>query len=431
VSESLETEAHDIPARVPLPERFCNLDRLLHAMQARNLDGLVVTSMLNVFYLTGFNSIAHKSDEPRPYAVILSRHAPEHPVFVLADYYLGSLLSQPTWVEDVRPFRAVMMPLDLPPDRADVNRFIPAHGKDRKWVEQARSRFSFNMRDACLGAIGDLKLEGNRIAFDDPGFGLRLGLAPTDIADGYDPLMYARAVKTEDEIALLRRATRLNQTAIERTIGAWDTGMSWRELNHAYHRAVTELGGFVRDPGGMVWGHPRGGDAAITLQTGLDDFVVDPGMHVMFDCHGTLDLYCWDGGKTWVVDGEPQGDAKRYAQATAAAGEVLLDTMRPGAKVSELQAAARRTFRQEGVPDADSAVIFFHGLGLGHMDLEQTTADGSPNSDWSLEEGMMVPLHLLYPGDEHHRMWLEEVALITRDGGEPLFSWGLNPIIGN
>ena len=72
------------PARTPLPERFCNLERLQHAMQIRDIDGLVVTSMLNVFYLTGFNSIAHKSDEPRPYAVIFSRHAPEQPVFVLA-----------------------------------------------------------------------------------------------------------------------------------------------------------------------------------------------------------------------------------------------------------------------------------------------------------------------------------------------------------
>ena len=415
-------------ARTRLPDRFCNLERLLHAMQARNIDGLVATSMLNVFYLTGFNSIAHKSDEPRPYAVILSRHAPEHPVFVLADYYLGSLLSQPTWVEDVRPFRAGMMPLDLPPDRQDLDRFIPAHGNDRQWVEQARSSYVFDMGDACRAAIKDLGLDGGRIAFDDLGFGRRLDLASTELADGYDPLMYARAVKTEHEIALLKRATRLNQTAIERTVGAWDTGMSWRELNHAYHRAVTDLGGFVRDPGGMVWGHPRGGDAAITLQTGLDDFVVDAGMHVMFDCHGTLDLYCWDGGKTWVVDGEPQGDAKRYARATAQVGETLLGAMRPGTKISELQATARRAYRKAGVPDADAAIIFFHGLGLSHMDLEQTTADGRPNGDWALEEGMVVPLHVLYPGDEHHRMWLEEVALITRDGGEPLFTWGLGPI---
>jgi len=416
------------PVDAPLPERFCNLDRLLHAMQMRDIDGLIVTSMLDVFYLTGFNGIAHKSDEPRPCAVILSRQAPEDTVFVLADYYLGSLLSQPTWVADVRPFRAVMMPLDRPPARTDVDRFIPAHGFGVDWIERARAAYSFDMTSACRNAMHDLGLNSGRIAFDDPGFAHRLGIDSIEVVDAFDTLMYARAIKTEYELALLRRATRLNQEAIEATVGAWDRGMSWRELNHAYHRAVTDLGGFVRDPGAMVWGHPRGADAAITLQSRFDDFDVEPGLHVMFDCHGTLDLYCWDGGKTWVVDGAPRGDARSYARAVAAAAETLLGAMRPGAKVSALQAEARAAFRKSGVPDADAAVIFFHGLGLSHWDMEQTLADGTANVDWTLEEGMVVPLHLLYPGDARHRVWLEEVALITADGGEPFFTWGLEPI---
>ena len=116
------------PPREPLPRRLCNLDRLLHAMAARNLDGIVATTPQNVCYLSGFNAIAHKSDEPRPYAVLLSRHAPEHPVMVVADYYLATFLVQPSWVEDLRPFRAVMMPLDLPAARTDIERFIPASG---------------------------------------------------------------------------------------------------------------------------------------------------------------------------------------------------------------------------------------------------------------------------------------------------------------
>ena len=425
----MATAEHAIPSiDAPLPERFCNLDRLLHAMRARDLDGLVATSMLNVFYLSGFNGIAHKSDEPRPCAVVLSRQAPDDAVMVLADYYVGSLLSQPTWIADVRPFRAVMMPLDLAPAPSDIDRFIPAHGFGVDWIERARAAYTFDMVSACTGALRDLGLDRGRIAFDDPGFARRLGVDSIEVVDAFDALMCARAVKTDREVALLKRATQLNQQAIERTVDAWGRGMSWRELNRAYHRAVTDLGGFVRDPGAMVWGHPRGADAAITLQTRLDDFEVEPGLHVMFDCHGTLDLYCWDGGKTWVVDGAPRGDAKGYARAVAAAADTLLEAMRPGARVSALQAAARQTFRKCGVPDADAAVVFFHGLGLSHWDMEQTLADGSPNVDWTLEDGMVVPLHLLYPGDARHRVWLEEVALVTADGGEPFFTWGPEPI---
>ena len=98
----------------PCPSASATSSGCCSRCEARGLDGIVATLPYNVFYLTGFNAIAHKADEPRPYAVILSRHAPERPILVVADYYLATFLKQPTWVEDIRPFRAVMMPLDLP-----------------------------------------------------------------------------------------------------------------------------------------------------------------------------------------------------------------------------------------------------------------------------------------------------------------------------
>jgi Xaa-Pro aminopeptidase len=415
--------------RAPLP-RLCDLDRLRHAMTARGLDGIVASLPYNIFYLTSFNGVAHKADEPRPYAVVLARDAPEHPVLVIADYYLATFLKQPTWVQDIRPFRAVMMPLDLPPRRADIDRFIPPAGAGIAWVEGARRHYAFDMGEAVRKALLDLKLDRGRVAFDDMGFGFRLGLEHLEVADGYDPLMFARAIKTAPEMRLLERATQLNEAAILRTVAAWDKGTTWRDLNRAYARAVTDLGGFVRDPGAMVWGHPRGADPTLMLQTGLEDEEVTPGTHVMFDCHGTLDLYCWDGGKTWVVEGEPEGGARQFAGATAAVAETLLGAMRPGVRISELQAQARAVYRREGVPDPAAAVIFFHGLGLSHMDIEQRTADGRANTDWMLEDGMVAPVHLLYPGGEHERMWVEEVVAITKDGGRPLFSWGFAPLTG-
>ncbi len=417
------------PRREPLPKRFCNLDRLLHAMRARGLDGIVATTPQNVFHLTSFNGIAHKSDEPRPYAVLLSRHAPDHPILVIADYYLATFLAQPTWVEDLRPFRAVMMPLDLPSAHTDIDRFIPASAKGIGWVERARGNYAFDMTAALRGALKDLKLDRGRVAFDDPGFGLRLGLDTADIVDGYDAFMFARAVKTEPELRLLERATQANEAAIRRTVEAWRPGMTWRDLGHAYARAAVALGGFVRDPGAMVWNHPQGAEAAISLQAGLQTGEVERGTHVMFDCHGTLDLYCWDGGKTWVAGGEPEGAGMRNAEATARVAEALLEAMRPGARVSSLQALAREVYRKAGLPDAASAVVFFHGLGLSHMDIEQRLADGKSNADWTLEQGMVVPMHLLVPGGARERYWLEEVVVVTENGGRPLFSWGFGPLV--
>ena len=66
--------------RQQLPPRLCNLDRLIHAMESRGLNGIVACTPWNMYYLTGFNGIAHKADEPRPYACILSRQNPENPI---------------------------------------------------------------------------------------------------------------------------------------------------------------------------------------------------------------------------------------------------------------------------------------------------------------------------------------------------------------
>ena len=123
--------------------------------------------------------------------------------------------------------------------------------------------------------------------------------------------------------------------------------------------------------------------------------------------------------------------AKPIADAMAEVAAVVIEAMRPGSRISELQALTRDVYRKVGVSDADAAIVFFHGLGLSHMDIETNRADGTPNLDWVLEENMIVPLHLLYPGGEKERLWLEEVVLIRPDGGQPFFSWGFSPLIND
>jgi len=404
--------------------------RVHHAMAARGIDALVITSPLNLFYMSGFVGIAHKADEPRPYAMVWSRHAPDHPILIVADYYYAPAVSRAGWIQDIRPFRAVMMPMDLPAGPEDIEHFIPDWLKDDRWDKQARQHFSYSQGEALTKALSDLALDGKVIAFDDLGFGFRSGLDTNRLRDAYDVMMYARAVKTPAELTKLAAATALNERAIRQTMADWTPDMTWTEMDRAYARHAQALGGFVRDPGGMVWGHPRGPDAALVLSDALDNSVVGEGTHVMFDCHGTLDMYCWDGGKTWVAGGEPEGLAKTLERATGDVAETMLQAMKPGARISDLQALGRAAYRKAGVPDADAAVIFFHGLGLSHMDIEQTRADGSANGDWVLEEGMVVPLHLLYPGGQFERLWLEEVAVIESDGARPLFGWGFKALTG-
>ena len=41
---------------------------------------------------------------------------------------------------------------------------------------------------------------------------------------------------------------------------------------------------------------------------------------------------------------------------------------------------------------------------------------------------MVVPVHVLLPGGERERCWVEDVALVTPSGGQPFFSWGFDAL---
>jgi Xaa-Pro aminopeptidase len=423
-----QTETLPVFKRTALPSRLCNLGRLFDTLAQRDLDGLVAFLRPNVFYLSGFAPPSNQSvHETNGYAaVVISRHAPEQPVIVVAEFDLATFRHQPSWIEDVRPYATLILPFDIPLGPTPLDRFIPQAERSSDWAQRARTAYAPSLVAAVQSAMADLGLSraGARVGFDDLRLAQSVAAPEVQVIDAYGTLKYVRQVKTPVEVALLKTATQLNQLAIERTIATWSRGTTWQQMVHTYNVTATQLGGFVRDPGAIVLANPPGADPALYMFSGLEDFVVEPGMHIMWDCHGSWQHYCWDGGKTWVVDDEPRAASRSVADATAAAMGALQAAMRPGVRLSQLQATGRQVFRQAGLSVADEVFIFFHGLGLEHIDMELA----SSHQDWALEDGMVVSAHLQVPGDEHHRSWLEEIFLVGHDGGDPFFTWGNEPI---
>ena len=416
-------------ARTPFPDQFCNVERLWQTLEHRGLDGLVAYLRPNVFYLSGFAPPSNQSvHETNGYAaVVISRHVPHQPIIVVAEFDLAYFRQQPSWITDIRPYATLLLPFDIPVGPQPLDRFIPAAERTSAWAARARSVYAASLLDGVRGAVRDLGLGQGRVGFDDLRIANSMATPSIEVVDAYGALKFVRQVKTDAELHLLRTATQLNQQAIDRTIKSWSRGVTWQQLVHTYNVTATILGGFVRDPGAVVLANPPGPDPALYMTAGTEDFVVEPGMHLMWDCHGTWQHYCWDGGKTWVVDDEPRGAARLVGEATAVAMEALQGAMRPGARLSQLQATARQAFRGAGLGNADEAFVFFHGLGLEHIDMEVTDS----HQDWALEDGMVVSAHLQVPGDDHHRGWLEEIFLVTPTGGEPFFTWDHRPIAGD
>jgi Xaa-Pro aminopeptidase len=174
---------------------------------------------------------------------------------------------------------------------------------------------------------------------------------------------------------------------------------------------------------------------AIQIQTGFEkDYVIKNRTAIMFDCHGVWSHYCWDGGKTWVVGDDP---TPRMSLVATAAGNAILEIigqMRPGIRVSELQAVGRRALAKSGLARPEDALVYFHGLGLEHHDLELPQSkefEDQNRFDWTLEEGMVVAVHIAIGGDTEDRYYTEDIALVTRHAGEGFFKWGPGPLLNS
>ena len=59
------------PKRSDPTPQLVDVDRLVDLMARRNIDAVVASSHQNLYYLSSLNAVAQKSDEPRPFAVVI------------------------------------------------------------------------------------------------------------------------------------------------------------------------------------------------------------------------------------------------------------------------------------------------------------------------------------------------------------------------
>jgi Xaa-Pro aminopeptidase len=286
------------------------------------------------------------------------------------------------------------------------------------WGARGRGVYYAKMGEALGSALADLGLTHKRVAFDNLETGISIAAAfPQMTAIGGEALFrHVRARKTPQEVQLLKKATWINQTALERSVREWQKGMSWHDLLFCYQVHALSLGGAPNLPDTNAPGNERGTYFAADME--VADYELCEGMNIMFDLHGRYNSYCWDGGKSWVIGGAPHQGILKNWNATVTATQEMANASRTGEKISALSAIGFDTFRKLGYNEK-GIIIFFDGLGLDHID--QDLSHG--NKDWVLQRDMVYSIHVAFPGDEGERLFLEEILLIKDDSAERIFTW--------
>ena len=334
----------------------------LERLQER-LDGrLLVTSLVNIRYLTGFDTSNG--------ALLVD---PKGPVKLFTDFrYIEAAESTPG-VEAVLAKRSLML-------------------------------------DLAKRLRGKVKFEADILPFSQVE---SLGSGGLDLLPSSGIVESLRAVKDEDEIELIARAARAADRAFEALtaetwVGRSEREIAWRlrQLLHAH--GVDQLSFDTAIASGLNGSKPHGEP---------EDTIIEPRTLVTADWGARLNGYCSDCTRT-VETGDLPKQLRELYDVCLEAQVTAVDGIRPGMTGVEADATARDVIVAAGYGDS-----FGHGLGHGVGMFIHEAPRVSPESPDTLEVGNVITIE---PGIYVRGVGgvrIEDLAVVRDHGLELLTSF--------
>ncbi len=295
---------------------------------------------------------------------------------------------------------------------------------DFRYVEQAAEEVdsSFERRQApqdLLDAVSDVLPDDGpvRLGFEEAHmsvrtFGRLRGLLDERVSlVGVDGLVeQLRAVKDTDEVAAIRAACQLADTALDQVLNEGLVGRTEREVALALETAMRELGATRPSFDTIIAAGPHGALPHAQPR----DVVIEPNQLVVIDWGAELDGYCSDCTRT-VATGPVSDHAQEVYALVRSAQLAGLEGVTAGRDGREVDAVARRV-----IEDAGHGEHYGHGLGHGVGIEVHESPRLSQRSEDTLVAGNVVSVEpgVYLPGDLGVR--IEDLVVVTEGGCEIL-----------
>jgi Xaa-Pro aminopeptidase len=351
---------------VPPDRRPARQAALRAAVAAAELDGLLVTHLPNIRYLTGFTGSA---------AVLL----------VAAE---GAIL-----ISDFR--YAAQAPIEV--------------GQAAVVEIDQRSVWERLGRILAIRPLASLGIESHSLTVRDAeriSSLTRARVVPT--AELVEEL---RAVKSPEEVVAIRAAAALDQEALAEVMPGIRPGHTELEIGATLEGALRRRGSEWHPFPTIVASGPR----SALPHARTSNRVVEPGDLLLLDFGAQVDGYCADLTRTVVVGARADDRQRTVHELVQTAQRRAIEHLRPGMPAREGDALARDVIAARGFGDA-----FGHSLGHG-LGLEVHEAPRlAPTSDTPLPAGAVVTVEpgIYFPGWGGIR--LEDDVYLGPDGTECL-----------
>jgi Xaa-Pro aminopeptidase len=224
---------------------------------------------------------------------------------------------------------------------------------------------------------------------------------------------HLRAVKDETEVGAMREAARITDQAYaalaeERFVGRTERDLAWRmeQIFHELgaHGIAFEVIVGSGPTGAMPHGRPT-------------DRIVEPNTTVVIDAGCVFRAYNSDCTRTFATGDLPDDLAEAYDACLE--GQLAgLDAMRAGVSGAEADAAARRVIEEAGFGEK-----FGHGLGHGVGLQVHEAPTARPESEDVLEPGNVITCEPGIYLEGRGGVRIEDLVLITNDEPDVLSSY--------
>ena len=253
-------------------------------------------------------------------------------------------------------------------------------------------------------------------------------------ADAAQIVGAAKLLKTPDELACMRAACRITDTAMVDVQAALAPGIRQIDLSASFMRRAFELGAMAsmlepiwqvmpKYKADGVW--TTHGDLALPLLTTERELVA--GDVLWTDVSITYQGYCSDFGRTWIVGQDPtprqQAQFHKWRQILTA----VLDVTQAGTTIAELGRTA--TKENGGARPWLPHFYLGHSIGVNAAETPMIGTDLGDEFDenFVLEPGMVMVLEPVVWEEGTGGYRSEEVVVITEEGWIPLTNYPYAP----
>jgi len=379
----------------PVAEYRRRYARLQMLMDRRGLDALVLTQEQPIRYLSGYNSVIWLVSRWLPTVFVATRDPKD--ALLLTSAFDAGCAEGTSWVSGAATYQSAS---EIP---ARVSKHLRDLGLSGVRVgcelgQGTQVSLPYSMMTELITGVGGAPQDASRL------------------------LSVLRMLKSEAEVVKIRRSVASAVAGYRAGLAAATAGMTEKEL-------VSIIGSTMHATGTTAGTRPffvncvAGRRRYPLVDTPASDNAFADGDVVFVDGGGGSDGYVSDILRLIGI-GPLRPEDRRYAEVAALATESMVDTCRPGARVSELHQAGAGRVAAEGVTDS-IGVVAGHGIGLDLWEAPFVSPHADAEQDVTIRAGMVLCLEpILAPSHPDGGLAgvfvFEHQVLVTQDGCEVL-----------